>query len=323
MIDKVDGTDAVAAPVSGWRMKLLELLKRFKGPVIAIASVGAVLSGLVGYWNVYRTVVVATPTSTAATAAPASAGDLSIVVLPFANQTGDPQKAYVADGLTTSVTLNLSHLSRVRDWYVVPAATALTYRDKALTVQQAAKEFGVRFVATGSVLNSGAKLRITAQLTDTLSGKQLWTKTLDHELGELVANLDGVAGTFHDDISHEMLVAVNREVERRKSSPTYAELMMRADIMGWDSDKREHLDKMESLFRQAVALEPPDKRSAKLGLAATLALILGAITSPRKAPERRPGPKPVTWCQRPRRSAPTLGGPTLSCIDTLVIMVTL
>ena len=45
------------APVIGWRMRLLELLKRFKGPVIAIASVGAVLSGLVGYWNVYRTVV--------------------------------------------------------------------------------------------------------------------------------------------------------------------------------------------------------------------------------------------------------------------------
>ena len=143
-------------------------------------------------------------------------------------------------------------------------------------MQQAGKEFGVRFVLNGSILSSGDKLRITAQLTDTLSGKQLWTETLYHELGDLLANLDGAAGTFGDGIAQVMSVVVNREVERRKSSPTYAELMIRADIMGWDSVKREHLDKMESLFRQAVALEPPDKRGAKLGLAATLAMILGA-----------------------------------------------
>ena len=204
MIDKADAADAVAGPVAGWRTRLLERLKRFKGPVIAIASVGAVLSGLVGYWNVYRTVAVATPTSTAATAAPASAGDLSIVVLPFTNQTGDPQKAHVADVLTTSFT---SHVSRFSSFHVVPAASALTYKDKALTVQQAGKEFGVRFVLTGSILSSGDMLRISAQLTDTQSGKQVWAKTFDGDFGNLLALQDQVSQGFYFDIGQKMAAA--------------------------------------------------------------------------------------------------------------------
>jgi len=107
MIDKADAADAVAGPVAGWRTRLLERLKRFKGPVIAIASVGAVLSGLVGYWNVYRTVAVATPTSTAATAAPASPYSLSVAVMPFIAADPRPADAALADALTQSLTTNL------------------------------------------------------------------------------------------------------------------------------------------------------------------------------------------------------------------------
>ena len=81
--------------------------------------------------------------------------------MPFTNQTGDPQKAYVADGLTTSVTSIYRICRAMRDLYVVPAATALTYKDKALTVQQAAQGIWRSLCGDGSVLNSGDKLRIS------------------------------------------------------------------------------------------------------------------------------------------------------------------
>jgi len=273
MIDKADAADTVAGPVVGWRTRLLEQLKRFKGPVIAIASVGAVLSGLVGYWNVYRTVSVATPTSTAAIAAPASAGALSIVVLPFTNQTGDPQKAHVADVLTASFT---SHVSRWSSFHVVPAASALTYKDKALTVQQAGKEFGVRFVLTGSVLSSGDMLRISAQLTDTQSDKQVWAKTFDGDFGNLLALQDQVSRGFYFDIGQKMMAAAAREIETRKSSQTVADLMVRVNAMGWDTFTREHLQKQESLLRQALALEPDNPRPM-MGLAVTLTNLVGFL----------------------------------------------
>ncbi len=142
---------------------------------------GAVLSGLVGWYTTYKTVAVAT-TSTSApagTASPAAAAQainpLSILVLPFANQTGDPQKAYIADALTSSISADLT---RLRDASWVPATTAFAYKDKALTLQQVAASAGVRFVLQGSVLASGEKLRITAQLADAQSGAQLWNETL-------------------------------------------------------------------------------------------------------------------------------------------------
>jgi TolB-like protein len=74
----------------------------------------------------------------------ADAGPFSIVVLPFQNLTGDPNQEYVADGLTASLTADLS---RKRDAFIVNAATAFAYKDKAVTAQQVAKgcrKVGVR-----------------------------------------------------------------------------------------------------------------------------------------------------------------------------------
>ena len=71
-----------------------------------------------------------------------------------------------------------------------------------------------------------------------------------------------------------MVVVVAREVEKRKSNPTYADLMLRVNGMGWNTFTREHLEKQESLLRQALALEP-DKPRAMLGLAVTLTNLIG------------------------------------------------
>jgi tetratricopeptide (TPR) repeat protein len=163
-------------------------------------------------------------------------------------------------------------LSRWRDTYVVPAATAFTYKDKALTVQQAGKEFGVRFVLTGSILSSGDMLHISAQLTDTQSGKQV--KTFEGELGNLLALQDPVKDRIGDAVGRKMSAVVAREVEGRKSSPTYADLMLRANALGRDDFTRETMEKRESLFRQALALEPDNPRAMR-ALAQTLESLLG------------------------------------------------
>lgn len=112
-----------------------------KRPVMAAAAVGAVLSGLAGYWTTYRTVAAVSLPATGTHIAPAMA-PLSILVLPFANQTGDEAKTYIADSLTTTVTADLS---RIRDAFVAPVATGLTYQNKRLTVQQIGTDAGVRF----------------------------------------------------------------------------------------------------------------------------------------------------------------------------------
>src|SRR5271170_5625720 len=84
-----------ATPAASRWAKLWGQLKRFRGPIAAIAAFGAVLSGFLGYWSAYQTVQTVVVPKSAPAAVSADAGPLSIVVLPFQNLTGDPNQAYV------------------------------------------------------------------------------------------------------------------------------------------------------------------------------------------------------------------------------------
>jgi len=166
--------EPVAKPAASRWARLWGLLKRFRGPIVAIAAFGAVLSGLLGYWRAYETVQTVVVPKSAPTVVTADAGPLSIVVLPFQNLTGDPNEAYVADGVTANLTADLS---RIRDAFIVNATTAFAYKDKPVTAQQVGKELGVHFVLQGSVQRNGTKIRINAQLADAISNAQLWSDT--------------------------------------------------------------------------------------------------------------------------------------------------
>ena len=191
--EKAASLDHVAEAAGSRWAKLFEQLKRFRAPlagaaivavalislafvqlpvwqtIVTIASVGAVLGGLAGFWNAYSAVKKSVLLSSSSKA-PVAASALSVMVLPFQNHTGDATQGYVADGLTASLTADLS---RIRDAFIVSAATAFAYKDKPITAQQAGAELGVHFVLHGSVQRSGTKIRINAQLADTTTNAQL------------------------------------------------------------------------------------------------------------------------------------------------------
>lgn len=169
-----------------------------KGPIAAIAGVSAILSGFVGWYTTYKTVT--GPHSSAPVAPTPETNPLSILVLPFEDQTGDAQKAYIADGVTTSIAADLT---RIRDAFVIPTATAWTYRGKALTVRHVGIDAGVLFVLQGSVLASGDRLRLSAQLADAQSGAQLWNETFEGEVGDLFALQDQVTARIGNSIGRE------------------------------------------------------------------------------------------------------------------------
>jgi class 3 adenylate cyclase len=79
---------------------------------------------------------------------PAEAAHLSIVVLPFANLSGDPAQDYFADGIIENLT---TELSRIRDSFVIARNTAFTYKGKSIDAKEIGKELGVRYVLEGSV----------------------------------------------------------------------------------------------------------------------------------------------------------------------------
>lgn len=240
---------------------------RVKGIIVALAGGGAVLSGLLGYWTTYQTVQREVSTSSVAST-PANISALSVLVLPFSNQTGDQQKAYIADALTTSIT---SDLSRIRDAFIIPAATAFTYKDKSVSVQQLGKDAGVHFVLHGSVLSSGETVRISVQLADTLTGAQLWSETFAGDFTNLFALQDKVTTAVVNSIGREMVVVAARESEMRESSPKATDLMLRARALFLKPQSLENLQQLEAWYRQVLAMEP-NNAGAMVGLARSLTL---------------------------------------------------
>lgn len=251
------------------RVERLQLyLGRFrhvKTVVMAIAGGGAVLSGLVGYYSTYQAVANKTSASTSAAAVPA-VKPLSIIVLPFANQTGDEKKAYVADALTSAIS---SDLSRIQGAFIVPTTTAIAFRNKQWTLAQIGREAGVRFVLTGGVTSSNDQLRIDAQLSDTISGEQLWASNFEGNQRDLFALQDQVTTRISNSIGPKMIIVAARESEKRKNSPQVADLLMRIRALLLKQQSLQNWQAIEALDRQALEADP-ENPEAILNLARSL-----------------------------------------------------
>ncbi len=105
---------------------------------------------------------------------------LSMVVLPFANIGGDPEQEHFVDGVTESLTTDLS---RIRGAVVIARNTAFTYKGKPLDVKTIGRELNVRYVLEGSVQRGGNRMRVNVQLIDAETGNHLWAERFDKPLG--------------------------------------------------------------------------------------------------------------------------------------------
>jgi TolB-like protein/class 3 adenylate cyclase len=132
---------------------------------------------------------------------PAPAPRLSIVVLPFANLSNDPEQQYFADGVTEDLTTDLSRISHM---LVISRNTAFTYKDKPVNAKQIGRELGVRYVLEGSVRRSGNQVRVSAQLIDAATDTHLWAERFDRDTSELFE--------LQNDITRQIAVALNSEL---------------------------------------------------------------------------------------------------------------
>ena len=98
---------------------------------------------------------------------PADSRRSSIVVLPFVNIGGDAEHDYFVDGVTESLTTDLS---RTRGGFVIGRNTAFTYKGKAVDLKQLGRELNVRYVLEGSIQRSGSRMRVNVQLIDASPG---------------------------------------------------------------------------------------------------------------------------------------------------------
>src|SRR5262249_52895293 len=144
--------------------------------------------GATAWWAWPRIGAPATTAQALPTATPPRASEvkppprLSIVVLPFANLSNDPEQQYFADGLTDDLTTDLS---RLRDVLVISGNTAFTYKGQRGDAKQIGGELGVRYVLEGGVRRLDNQVRVNAQLIDAATNAHLWAERFDHDVGDL------------------------------------------------------------------------------------------------------------------------------------------
>ncbi len=115
----------------------------------------------------------------------------SIAVLPFTNQSGDPQQEYFSDGFADQL---INDLSRLPGLFVIARNSSFAYKGKSIKEQQIGKELGVRYVLEGSVRRAADQLRIGVELVDASSGAEAWTARYDRPLKDIFAVQDEVVG---------------------------------------------------------------------------------------------------------------------------------
>jgi adenylate cyclase len=195
-----------------------------------------------------------------ATKAPAEAARLSIVVLPFANLSGDPGQDYLVDALTDELTTSLA---RLRDTFVIARNTAMTFKGKPIDAKAIGKDLGVRYVLEGSVQPSGDRMRVNAQLIDAGSGAHLWAEQFDTPRADLLQTQDAIVAHLANAINFQLLQAEGARVERTPVANRDAEdLALQCNAGQWKAGAiGKEADAAFALCEQALAIDPNNVRA--------------------------------------------------------------
>jgi TolB-like protein len=192
---------------------------------------------------------------------------LSIVVLPFANLSNNPDQEYFADAITDDLTTDLS---RISGSFVIAPTTAFTYKGKGLGAMQIGHELGVGFVLDGSVQRSRDHVQVNARLIDAESGAQLWADRFASDRTNLVKAQNEITGRIARSLNLELAEAVGRRVERDGVvNPDAQDLLMRGWATYYRPASTTSRQEARRDFERALEIDPQSV-GARIGIGTVL-----------------------------------------------------
>ncbi len=218
----------------------------------------------------------------------------SIAVLPFTNLSEDPSQEYFSDAMTEELTSDLGNISALR---VISRTSAMHYKKTAKTMPEIAREMDVDGVIEGSVVRSGDRVRITAQLIDARSDRHLWAESYERDMKDVLTLQSDLART----IAHQVRVVITPAEEERLHPEPVAPAAYEAYMQGrfylnrWSSE-----DAAQALasFQNALKLNP-NYALAYIGIAECYVYGVAGVSDPvglergltaaRRALELKPG----------------------------------
>jgi len=179
----------------------------------------------------------------------------SLAILPFANLSGSAEQDYFSDGITEDIITDLSQVSALS---VVSSRMAFTFKGRQIELSQAAHKLNVRYLLEGSVRRAGGRVRITAQLVDSVTGSHLWAERYDRELGDVFALQDDITRCVVAALRVKLLPAESTSVADRSTSNAVAyELYLKGRAKFFQSwGNVAMLKSARELFTKAVEADP-------------------------------------------------------------------
>ena len=192
---------------------------------------------------------------------------LSIVVLPFVNIGGDPEQEHFVDGVTESLTTDLS---RIRHAVVIGRNTAFTYKGKHVDLKQIGRELNVRYVLEGSVQRGGNRMRVNVQLIDAETGNHLWAERFDKPLADLFDMQDEIVARLAGTLNAQLVAA---EARRAEQAPNPDSMDLYFQGVAWLNKglTPDHIAQARSFFDRALSADP-DSVDALVGSAGAEAI---------------------------------------------------
>src|ERR1700728_2072769 len=180
----------------------------------------------------------------------AAAGQKSVAVLYFENQSGAKEDEYFRDGITEDIVTELSKIAQLE---IFPRSEMLAFRDKPTTVQQVSQKLGAAYVLEGSIRRAGNRVRITAQLVEASRRRSVWAERYDRQLEDVFAIPEEIARSIAQALRITLTPQEEKIIARKPTeNPQAYDFYLR----GRSYTRRENLDYGLQMFEQAIQLDP-------------------------------------------------------------------
>ena len=209
---------------------------------------------------------------------------LSIAVLPFDNMSDDPNTDYFSDGISEDI---ITDLSQLKNLAVIARNSSFTYRNTSAKVQDIGKDLGAKYLLEGSVRKSGNRVRITAQLIDTVNGHHLWAERFDRDLTEIFVLQDEITEKIVSALSIQLSGDEQQQLAKNATTSFEAyDYFLQAQILNARFTKEDLIEATQT-YRNVIELDPGFARAyGALAIALTRQVIFGYSDSPAETKER-------------------------------------
>jgi serine/threonine-protein kinase len=177
----------------------------------------------------------------------------SIAVLPFANESADPNTEYLSDGITESL---INNLSQSRSLKVMSRNSVFRYKGQEPDAKTVGRELGVRAVMTGRIVQRGDNLTVSVELVDARDNSQVWGEQYNRRMSDLLAVQEEIAKQASEHLQLRLTGEDEKRVSKRFTEDTEAYQLYLRGRFYWSKRTEEGLNKGVEYFKQAIEKDP-------------------------------------------------------------------